>query len=55
MDGTKASSAILSCIERFAQAHDSEVILFHDEMESADVPGVRHAIMENCRNIVARQ
>ncbi len=44
LDGTKASSAILSCVERFAQAHDSEVILFHDEMESADVPGERHSI-----------
>jgi nucleotide-binding universal stress UspA family protein len=35
LDGTKASSAILECVERFATAHDSEVILFHDEMDSA--------------------
>jgi nucleotide-binding universal stress UspA family protein len=33
LDGTKASSAILDCVERFAKAHDSEVILFHDEMD----------------------
>ena len=33
LDGTKASSAILECVERFATAHDSEVILFHDEMD----------------------
>ena len=33
LDGTKASSAILECVERFAKAHDSEVILFHDEMD----------------------
>ena len=34
LDGTKASSAILECVERFAKMHDSEVILFHDEMDS---------------------
>jgi len=34
LDGTSASSAILECVERFATAHDSEVILFHDEMDS---------------------
>jgi nucleotide-binding universal stress UspA family protein len=33
LDGTRASSAILECVERFASAHDSEVILFHDEMD----------------------
>jgi nucleotide-binding universal stress UspA family protein len=33
LDGTRASSAILECVERFATAHDSEVILFHDEMD----------------------
>jgi nucleotide-binding universal stress UspA family protein len=36
LDGTDASSAILECVERFAKMHNSEVILFHDEMESAD-------------------
>jgi nucleotide-binding universal stress UspA family protein len=35
LDGTKTSSAILECVERFAKAHDSEIILFHDEMDSA--------------------
>jgi len=34
LDGTRASSAILECVERFAKMHDSEVILFHDEMDS---------------------
>ena len=34
LDGTRASSAILKCVEHFARAHDSEVILFHDEMDS---------------------
>ena len=36
LDGTDASSAILECVERFAKMHDSEVILFHDEMEYAE-------------------
>jgi nucleotide-binding universal stress UspA family protein len=35
LDGTKTSSAILECVERFAKAHDSEIILFHDELDSA--------------------
>jgi nucleotide-binding universal stress UspA family protein len=34
LDGTETSAAILKCVERFAHAHDSEVILFHDEMDS---------------------
>ena len=33
LDGTKTSASILSCVERFAKNHDSEVILFHDEVE----------------------
>ena len=33
LDGTKTSASILSCVERFAKIHDSEVILFHDEVE----------------------
>jgi nucleotide-binding universal stress UspA family protein len=33
LDGTKASAAILKCVKRFAKAHDSEVIIFHDEMD----------------------
>ncbi len=36
LDGTDSSSAILECVERFAKMHDSEVILFHDEMEYAE-------------------
>lgn len=33
LDGTKTSASILSCVEKFAKFHDSEVILFHDEVE----------------------
>ena len=33
LDGTDISASILSCVERFATLHDSEVILFHDEMD----------------------
>ncbi len=36
LDGSDASSAILGCVERFAKLHDSEVILFHDELEHAE-------------------
>jgi len=36
LDGTKASSAILECVQRFAKMHDAEVLMFHDEMESAE-------------------
>jgi nucleotide-binding universal stress UspA family protein len=34
LDGTETSAAILDCVKRFATTHDSEVILFHDEMDS---------------------
>lgn len=34
LDGTDTSAAILDCVKRFASLHDSEVILFHDEMDS---------------------
>ena len=44
LDGSNASAAILSCVEVFAKAHDSEVILFHDEMEGAEAEGDRAAI-----------
>ena len=44
LDGTKASSAILECVERFATAHDSEVILFHDEMDHTPPEEDRAAI-----------
>lgn len=36
LDGSKASAAILSCVERFARLHDSEIVLFHDELEHAE-------------------
>ena len=32
LDGTEASSAILECVERFAKIHDSEIIMFHDDI-----------------------
>ena len=44
LDGTDASSAILECVERFAKMHDSEVIIFHDEMESAEFDDKKTAI-----------
>ena len=34
LDGTSVSAAILKCVQRFATAHDSEVIIFHDELDS---------------------
>ncbi len=36
LDGSEASAAILSCVERFAKIHDSEIVLFHDELEHAE-------------------
>jgi nucleotide-binding universal stress UspA family protein len=44
LDGTKVSAAILECVERFAKVHDSEVILFHDEMDSVETEEDRAAI-----------
>ena len=44
LDGTDASSAILECVERFAKMHDAEVMLFHDEMESAEFDDKKAAI-----------
>jgi len=44
LDGSEASSAILECVQRFAKMHDSEVILFHDEMESAEFDEKKAAI-----------
>jgi len=44
LDGTAASAAILGCVEAFAKTHDSEVILFHDEMETAEAEAEHHAI-----------
>jgi nucleotide-binding universal stress UspA family protein len=45
LDGTDASAAILGCVETFAKAHDSEVIIFHDEMETAE-PESQHAVIK---------
>jgi nucleotide-binding universal stress UspA family protein len=45
LDGTDASAAILGCVEVFAKAHDSEVIIFHDELESAE-PESQHAVIK---------
>lgn len=45
LDGTDASAAILGCVEVFAKAHDSEVIIFHDEMETAE-PESQHAAIK---------
>lgn len=51
LDGTEVSAAILECVERFAHAHDSEIILFHDEMgdhENEEARGVlREALQEH--------
>ncbi|MFW2439356.1 MAG: universal stress protein [Arenicellales bacterium] len=44
LDGTAASSAILSCVEKFALMHDSEVIMFHDEIEKAESEDEKTAI-----------
>jgi nucleotide-binding universal stress UspA family protein len=44
LDGTDASSAILECVERFAKMHDAEVLLFHDEMETAEFDDKKAAI-----------
>ncbi|MDH3888859.1 MAG: universal stress protein [Gammaproteobacteria bacterium] len=44
LDGTDVSASILSCVERFSKAHDSEVILFHDEMDSDSPDEERAAV-----------
>ena len=44
LDGTDVSASILSCVERFSRAHDSEVILFHDEMDSNSPEEERAAV-----------
>jgi nucleotide-binding universal stress UspA family protein len=44
LDGTESSSAILECVERFARMHDSEILLFHDEMETAEFDEEKAAI-----------
>ena len=44
LDGTDASAAILTCVERFAKLHDSEIVLFHDELEHAEYAEEKAAI-----------
>jgi nucleotide-binding universal stress UspA family protein len=48
LDGTEVSASILACVERFASMHDSEVILFHDEMDHAeyDRAAVKEALQD---------
>ncbi len=44
LDGTESSSAILDCVEHFAKMHDSDVVLFHDEMDHIESEDERAAI-----------
>ena len=44
LDGTDASAAILTCVEQFAKMHDSEVVIFHDELEHAEYVEEKAAI-----------
>lgn len=44
LDGTEASAAILECVERFAKMHESDVVLFHDEMDHIESDDERAAI-----------
>ena len=48
LDGTEISASILTCVELFAKHHDSEVILFHDEMDHAeyDRAAVKEALQD---------
>lgn len=44
LDGTESSSAILECVEHFAKMHDSDVVLFHDEMDHIEDESEKAAI-----------
>jgi nucleotide-binding universal stress UspA family protein len=44
LDGSDASSAIMECVEHFAKMHDSEVILFHDELAHIESDDEKAAI-----------
>jgi nucleotide-binding universal stress UspA family protein len=46
LDGTPTSAAILKCVERFAKFHDSDVIIFHDELEGSGSPEKKSVIRE---------
>lgn len=44
LDGSDASSAILKCVEQFAKLHDSEVVMFHDELDHVESEDEKAAI-----------
>ena len=50
LDGTEISASILSCVERFATLHDSEVILFHDEMDGGGPDYNRAVVRETLQD-----
>jgi nucleotide-binding universal stress UspA family protein len=46
LDGTPTSAAILKCVERFAKYHDSDVVIFHDELEGSSASEKKSAVRE---------
>ena len=56
LDGTRMSDSILECVERFARMHDSEVILFHDEMDQPeyDQAAVKEALQDQSVGLANR-
>jgi len=44
LDGTRTSAAILKCVERFAKYHDSDIVIFHDELDSSVTAETKSAI-----------
>jgi len=50
LDGTEMSASILACVERFATLHDSEVILFHDEMDGGGPDYNRGVVRETLQD-----
>ena len=50
LDGTEMSASILACVERFATLHDSEVILFHDEMDGGGPDYNRAVVRETLQD-----
>lgn len=56
LDGTKMSASILICVERFAKMHDSEVILFHDELDHPeyDQAAVKEALQDQSVELANR-
>ena len=51
LDGTEASAAIMGCVERLAKSHDSEVIIFHDEMVGPEDNDRRTAIKTSLQDL----